>query len=233
MARILVLYYSSYGHIMEMAEAVAEGARSALAHVDVPGPSSCRRRWRRKAGYGSTSPTPRPGRGSSQLRCVVTESAPARRWPADGQIPRRRGPVARCAGGQAWLPFTSTAPHGARDDLVATHTNPPFRNACVGLPTASSARFCSTRSPRNPYGASTIAAARSPPWPTIDAKLPGRHVADSPPAGPGGAGASREKLPAVRCLIPPPISSRAGSPSRGPRVQDVCPLLSLSGRRAT
>ena len=35
MAKILVLYYSSYGHIETMAEAVAEGARKAGAHVDI------------------------------------------------------------------------------------------------------------------------------------------------------------------------------------------------------
>ncbi|HNT40594.1 MAG TPA: NAD(P)H:quinone oxidoreductase [Rubrivivax sp.] len=35
MARVLVLYYSSYGHIETMAQAVAEGARGAGAQVDV------------------------------------------------------------------------------------------------------------------------------------------------------------------------------------------------------
>lgn len=35
MAKVLVLYYSTYGHIETMAEAVAEGARSAGATVDV------------------------------------------------------------------------------------------------------------------------------------------------------------------------------------------------------
>jgi len=35
LAKILVLYYSSYGHIESMAEAVAEGARSAGATVDI------------------------------------------------------------------------------------------------------------------------------------------------------------------------------------------------------
>lgn len=35
MARVLVLYYSSYGHIETMAEAVAEGARKAGAEVDI------------------------------------------------------------------------------------------------------------------------------------------------------------------------------------------------------
>lgn len=35
MARVLVLYYSAYGHIEKMAHAVAEGARSAGVEVDV------------------------------------------------------------------------------------------------------------------------------------------------------------------------------------------------------
>ena len=35
MTKILVLYYSAYGHIEAMAEAVAEGARSAGATVDI------------------------------------------------------------------------------------------------------------------------------------------------------------------------------------------------------
>src|SRR6201984_168695 len=35
MSKVLVLYYSSYGHIEAMANAVAEGARQAGAHVDV------------------------------------------------------------------------------------------------------------------------------------------------------------------------------------------------------
>lgn len=35
MAKVLVLYYSTYGHIETMAEAVAEGAREAGATVDV------------------------------------------------------------------------------------------------------------------------------------------------------------------------------------------------------
>ena len=35
MAKVLVLYYSSYGHIETMAEAVAEGARGAGATVDI------------------------------------------------------------------------------------------------------------------------------------------------------------------------------------------------------
>ena len=35
MAKVLVLYYSAYGHLEQMAEAVAEGAREAGATVDI------------------------------------------------------------------------------------------------------------------------------------------------------------------------------------------------------
>ena len=35
MTKVLVLYYSAYGHIEAMAHAVAEGARGAGAEVDI------------------------------------------------------------------------------------------------------------------------------------------------------------------------------------------------------
>jgi flavodoxin len=35
MTKILVLYYSAYGHIERMAQAVADGAREAGAEVDI------------------------------------------------------------------------------------------------------------------------------------------------------------------------------------------------------
>ena len=35
MAKVLVLYYSSYGHVEKLAEAVAEGARAGGAQVDI------------------------------------------------------------------------------------------------------------------------------------------------------------------------------------------------------
>lgn len=35
MAKVLVLYYSTYGHIETMAHAIAEGARAAGAQADV------------------------------------------------------------------------------------------------------------------------------------------------------------------------------------------------------
>lgn len=45
MAKVLVLYYSSYGHIETMAGAIAEGARGAGAQVDIKRvPASCPRK---------------------------------------------------------------------------------------------------------------------------------------------------------------------------------------------
>ena len=35
MSKVLVLYYSTYGHLETMAQAVAEGARSTGAQVDL------------------------------------------------------------------------------------------------------------------------------------------------------------------------------------------------------
>jgi NAD(P)H dehydrogenase (quinone) len=35
MAKVLILYYSTYGHIEQMAQAIAEGARGAGAEVDI------------------------------------------------------------------------------------------------------------------------------------------------------------------------------------------------------
>lgn len=70
MAKVLVLYYSTCGHIETMANAVAEGARAAVADVDIkrvpetapaePGLAAWRRRWPvfliRPAAKGSVSP---------------------------------------------------------------------------------------------------------------------------------------------------------------------------------
>lgn len=35
MSKVLVLYYSSYGHVEQMAQAIADGARSGGAQVDI------------------------------------------------------------------------------------------------------------------------------------------------------------------------------------------------------
>jgi len=45
MTKVLVLYYSAYGHVEKMAEAVAEGALTVSgSEVTIKRPSWCRRR---------------------------------------------------------------------------------------------------------------------------------------------------------------------------------------------
>ena len=59
MAKVLVLYYSSYGHIETMAHAVAEGARSAGATVDVKRvPETVPEEIAKKSGFKLDQPAP-------------------------------------------------------------------------------------------------------------------------------------------------------------------------------
>jgi NAD(P)H dehydrogenase (quinone) len=59
MARVLVLYYSAYGHIEAMANAVAEGARGAGAEVHVKRvPELVPEEVARKSGYKLDQPAP-------------------------------------------------------------------------------------------------------------------------------------------------------------------------------
>ena len=69
MTRVLVLYYSSYGHIETMAGAVAEGARQ------VPGTEVVVKRVPEKGGspYGATTIT--GGQGERQPSAVELEAA--------------------------------------------------------------------------------------------------------------------------------------------------------------
>ena len=59
MARVLVLYHSTYGHIEQMAYAVAEGARAAGAEVDVKRvPELVPEELARASGYKLDQPAP-------------------------------------------------------------------------------------------------------------------------------------------------------------------------------
>lgn len=59
MTRVLVLYYSSYGHTAKMAEAVAEGAREAGAEVDIRRvPETAPAEIVEKAGFVTDLPDP-------------------------------------------------------------------------------------------------------------------------------------------------------------------------------
>jgi NAD(P)H dehydrogenase (quinone) len=207
MAKILVLYYSSYGHIQEMAEAVAEGARSLGASVDIRRvPELVPEEVARKAGYRLDQPHPvarvgdlprydaivvgvgtRFGRMASQMANFLDQAGGL--WASGALV------------GKVGSAFTSTATqHGGQETtLMAIHTNLlHFGMVCVGLPYsfAGQARLDEITG-ASPYGASTIAGgdgSRRPSGNELDgARFQGRHVAEIAhrlfPAGEGAPSA--------------------------------------------
>ena len=86
MAKVLVLYYSSYGHIEQMAHAAAEGVREAGAKVDIKRVTELvPEEVARKSGYklDQDAPIAQPTTWS-----LTTPSSSARR-PASATWPRR------------------------------------------------------------------------------------------------------------------------------------------------
>jgi NAD(P)H dehydrogenase (quinone) len=191
MAKILVLYYSSYGHIETMAQAVAEGARSQGAQVDIKRvpelvPESVARASHFKldqdapvaevaelADYDAIilgMPT-RFGNMPAQMKNFLDQSGAL--W-AQGKLVGKVGSV-----------FVSTATqHGGQEStILATHTVLLHHGmVIVGLPYAWPGQSrVDEMSGGSPYGATTIAApdgSRQPSANELDgARWQGRHVA--------------------------------------------------------
>ena len=92
MPKVLVLYYSAYGHIEKMAEAVAEGAREAGAHGRHQARAGTRAGRRREGVLLQDRPegAGRDHRRPRQLRCHHRRHRHALRphGVADGELPR-------------------------------------------------------------------------------------------------------------------------------------------------
>src|SRR3954467_8634285 len=192
MPKVLVLYYSSYGHIETMSHAVAEGARSTGAAVDVKRvPETVPEDVARKSGYKLDQPAPiatveelpsydaivigtgtRYGRLSSQMAAFLD---------------RTGGLWARGAlNGKVGAAFTSTATqHGGQETtLFSLITNLlHFGMVVVGLPYSFQGQMrLDEVTGGAPYGAATIAGrvgSRQPSATELDgARYLGRHVAE-------------------------------------------------------
>lgn len=191
MAKVLVLYYSTYGHVETMAEAVADGARSAGAEVTIRRvpelvPEEVARNSHFKMdqaaeiarvdelpGYDAIiigTPT-RFGNMASQMKSFLDQTGGL--W-ASGALVGKVGAV-----------FTSTAvQHGGQEStILATHTVLLHHGmVIVGLPYSFAGQ---TRLDEitggSPYGASTIAGSDGSRKPTDNeldgARFQGRHVA--------------------------------------------------------
>lgn len=191
MAKILVLYYSSYGHIETMAQAVAEGARSQGAQVEIKRvpelvPESVARASHFKldqdapvaevaelADYDAIilgMPT-RFGNMPAQMKNFLDQSGAL--W-AQGKLVGKVGSV-----------FVSTATqHGGQEStILATHTVLLHHGmVIVGLPYAWPGQSrVDEMSGGSPYGATTIAAPDGSRQPSANelegARWQGRHVA--------------------------------------------------------
>ncbi len=191
MTKVLVLYYSTYGHIETMAYAVAEGAREAGAEVVVKRvPETVPLEIAQKAYFKLDQPAPiattqelaeydaiivgvptRYGRMASQM-AAFWDGAGAL-W-ASGALTGKVGSV-----------FSSTATqHGGQETtLFAGITNlMHFGMVIVGLPYAFTGQMTLNEITGGaPYGATTIAGGQGQRQPSENelagARFQGRHVA--------------------------------------------------------
>ncbi len=192
MTKVLVLYHSTYGHIEQMAEAVAEGARSAGATVDIRRvPELVPDDVARKSGYKLDQQAPvatiaeladydaiivgagtRFGRMASQMGNFLDQAGGL--W-ASGKL-----------NGKVGAAFTSTATqHGGQETtLFSIITNLlHFGLVVVGLPYSFAGQMrLDEVVGGSPYGATTIAGgdgSRQPSETELEgARFQGRHVAE-------------------------------------------------------
>ncbi|MBK1662569.1 NAD(P)H:quinone oxidoreductase [Paracraurococcus ruber] len=191
MARILVLYYSMYGHVETLAGAVAEGARSAGAEVIVKRvPDLVPREVAEKAGAKLDQAAPEASPQELDQYDAIILGCPTRYgrmaaqmaqfWDQTGGLWARGALI-----GKVGAAFTSTASqHGGQETtLLAIHTQLLHHGmVLVGLPySAAGLTVLNEVSGGTPYGASTIAGGRGERQPSENelelARFQGRHVA--------------------------------------------------------
>ncbi len=191
MAKVLVLYYSTYGHIEQMAYAVAEGVREAGAEVVVKRvPELVPEEVARNSHYKLDQAAPvatvdelpsydaiifgtptRYGNMAAQMKNFIDQTGGL--W-AKGALVGKVGAV-----------FTSTASqHGGQESTILSfHTVLLHQGmVVVGLPYSFQGQLGTAEVMGNsPYGASTIAGgdgSRQPSAVELDgARFQGRHVA--------------------------------------------------------
>ncbi|MDP2358242.1 MAG: NAD(P)H:quinone oxidoreductase [Beijerinckiaceae bacterium] len=192
MTKVLVLYYSSYGHIETMANAVAEGARATGAEVDVKRvpelvPLEIAEKSHFKLDQAASIAKPaeladydavifgtptRFGMMASQMKNFLDQTGGL--W-AQNKLVGKVGGV-----------FTSTASqHGGQESTILSfHTLLLHLGFIVtGLPYSFAGQNgVSEVMGNSPYGASTIADGDGSRWPSPveleGARFQGRHVAE-------------------------------------------------------
>ncbi|HEY7385447.1 MAG TPA: NAD(P)H:quinone oxidoreductase [Beijerinckiaceae bacterium] len=193
MTKVLVLYYSSYGHMEQMAHAAAEGARQAGAEVAVKRvPELVPDEIARKAGYKMDQPAPIATVEELPGYDAIILGVPTRygRLPAQiaNFLDQTGGLWAQGAfNGKVGSALTSTASqHGGQETtLLAAITNLlHFGMIIVGLPYSyAGLTTLDEVTGGTPYGASTITGGRGERQPTKNeldgARFQGRLVAET------------------------------------------------------
>lgn len=191
MSKVLVLYYSSYGHIETMAQSVAEGARDAGATVDIKRvPETAPEAVAKAAHFKLDQRAPMAVVAELEGYDAIIVGAPTR----FGRMPSQMASFLDQAGG-LWMrgalngkvgaAFTSTASqHGGQEvTLFSIITNlMHFGMVIVGLPYSFQGQLkLDEVTGTGPYGASTIAASDGSRLPSENelagARFQGRHVA--------------------------------------------------------
>jgi NAD(P)H dehydrogenase (quinone) len=170
--RILVLYYSSYGHMLQMAKAISQGAKEAGAQVDIKrvpelvpmeiiqGNPGLKRgaeiqssipvaQVEELEGYDAIifgSPT-RYGNMTAQMKNFIDQTGPL--WARGGLVNKIAGV------------FTSTAtPHGGQETTLITMMIPLMHHGMIIIPQGYTSPGISTNyGGGTPYGPSTTAGS--------------------------------------------------------------------------
>ncbi|OJU22219.1 MULTISPECIES: NAD(P)H:quinone oxidoreductase [unclassified Sphingomonas] len=194
MTKVLVLYYSSYGHIEQMADAMAEGARSAGAEVDIRRvPETAPAEVVKAAGFKTDTAHPViEGPDAMGDYDAVIVGAPTRFgrmpsqmaafWDTAGGLWMRGGLVGKVGGA-----FTSSASqHGGQETtLFSIITNLLHHGmTIVGLDYGFTEQMGVDKVRGGaPYGATTIAGgdgSRQPSAEELDgARYQGRRIAET------------------------------------------------------
>ena len=192
MAKVLVLYYSSYGHVEQMADAVAAGAKEAGATVDIRRVAeTAPEEVARGAHFKLDQAAPLASVAELESYDAIIVGTPTRYGRVPAQLAsffdQAGGLWARGAlNGKVGAAFTSTASqHGGQETtLFSVITNlMHFGMVIVGLPYSFQGQLkLDEVTGGSPYGATTIAAGDGSRQPSENelagARFQGKHVAE-------------------------------------------------------
>ena len=194
-AKIQVIFYSTYGHVWKLAEAVAEGARAAGAEVQVLQvaetlPDDVLAKMHATDAKKAFAHVPLADPRRLQEADAIVIGAPTRCGAFPAQM---RASLDNTAGqwvsgaliGKVGSAFTSTASqHGGQETTLLAASTFFFHMgmAVVGVPySAPELTYLEAISGGSPYGATTIAGPKGERQPTENelavARAQGRHVA--------------------------------------------------------